>query len=85
MATPCAFLDVSIFPVTYGPRPTLSRKPCQNRTKIEEKLKIPTSEFYIRDIGSTLFVIIFQELLACLVRLIEAVAFENCINTTINH
>ncbi len=35
--------------VTLGPRSTLSRKPRQNQTKIEEKLKIPTSEFYIRD------------------------------------
>ncbi len=49
MTTPCIFLDPSIFPVILGPRPTLSRKPRQNRTKIEEKLKIQTSEFYIRD------------------------------------
>ena len=35
--------------VTCGPRPTLSGKPRRNRTKIEEKLKIPTSEFYIKD------------------------------------
>ena len=46
MATPWVFLDASIFPVSLGPLPTLSRKPCLNRTKIEEKLKIQTSEFY---------------------------------------
>ncbi len=39
------------FPITLGPRPTLSRKPRRNRTKIEEKLKIPTSEFYYKDTG----------------------------------
>ncbi len=50
MVTPWVFLDASIFPVTLGPRPTLSWKPRQNRTKIEEILKHPTSEFYIRDI-----------------------------------
>ncbi len=49
MTTPWVFLDTSIFPFTPGPIPTLSRKPGRNRTKIEEKLKIPTSEFYIRD------------------------------------
>ncbi len=51
MATPLVFLDTSIFPVTLGPRPTLLRKPRRNRTKIEEKLKIPTSEFYIRELA----------------------------------
>ena len=49
MTTPWVFPDASIFPVTLGPIPTLSRKPRRNRTEIEEKLKIPTSEFYIRD------------------------------------
>ncbi len=51
MATHCIFPDASIFPVTFGPLLTLSRKPRRNRTKTEEKLKIPTSEFYIRDIA----------------------------------
>ena len=39
---PCVFLDASIFSLTLGPRPTLSRNPRRNRAKIVEKLKNQT-------------------------------------------
>ena len=40
-------------------RPILSRKPRRNRTKIEENLKIPTSEFYIRDLFVVVVFLLF--------------------------
>ncbi len=45
---PCVFLDVIIFPITPGRRPTLLRKSCRNWTKIEDELKFPTFEFYYK-------------------------------------
>ena len=40
MTTPWVFLDASIFPVILGPRPTLSRNPRQNKTKIDSDIRV---------------------------------------------
>ncbi len=49
MATYRSFFDPSIFHVTFGPRPTLSRKPRQNRPKNGEKIMSKTREGYVYD------------------------------------
>ncbi len=40
MTTLCVFFNTCVFPIPYGPWPTLSQKPLQNRIKNEKKNKV---------------------------------------------